>query len=189
MYLAKLFFSSIIIITLAINGNSQSINWVEWDEAVELSKVDEKKVLIDVYTEWCKWCKKMEETTFQDSAIIDYVNEHFHCVRFDAEYKQDLSYNGKTYKYVKNGKKGYHELAKELLRGRMSYPTTVFLDEKLSLIQPIKGYQSVETYDQIIHYFNENHYRKIPWKKFSLLFNSNKLHKAKPIMVQPVKQH
>ncbi len=43
---------------------SKTVRWLSWEEAIELSKEDPRKIVIDVYTEWCGWCKKMDKTTF-----------------------------------------------------------------------------------------------------------------------------
>ena len=67
---------------------------------------------------------------------------------------------------VKNGKKRYHELAIELLRGKMSYPTVVFLDEKMELIQAIVGFKSPRQFEKIATYFGSDYYRKTPWSAF-----------------------
>ncbi len=166
---------------------SQSINWVTWEEAKVLNEVEPRKVFVDVYTEWCGWCKKMESTTFSHPKVVEYLNEHYYAVKFDAEFKEDIELNGKTYSFVDGGKKGYHELAKEILRGQMSYPTIVFLDENFLMIQPIKGFQDAKTFNQIIHYFGENYHKRTPWQKFTQIFNATQLLNQEQVMPVKVK--
>lgn len=128
-----------------------------------LSRKEKKKLLLNVYTDWCGWCKRMEKGTFEEPNIARYINENFYPVKFDAEQKEDLEYKGKTYKYVKNGQRGYHELAAELLKGRLSFPTVVFLDEGMEVIQSIVGYKTPGQFERIATYFAQNHYKKTPW--------------------------
>ena len=100
-----------ILFCFTIVGQT-SINWLTWEEALEKNKVEKKKFLVDVHTEWCSWCKKMDARTFQKELIASFVNEHFYAIKFDAEQKEDIIYDNKVYSYVSGfGKRGYHELA------------------------------------------------------------------------------
>lgn len=158
----------------AIGGlQSQQINWVTWEEAIELSNDEPKKIFVDVYTEWCGYCEKLDKTTLSNPVIVEYINATYYAIKFDAEYKSDIELNGKNYQFVNGGKRGYHELAKEILNGQMSYPTLVFLDEGFLKIQPIKGFQDVTTMHQILHYFGGDHHKDTPWMKFTQNFNSH----------------
>jgi uncharacterized protein YyaL (SSP411 family) len=47
----------------------EAVNWVTFEQAVELSKKDKRKVFIDVYTDWCGWCKVMDKNTFSDPKV------------------------------------------------------------------------------------------------------------------------
>ena len=152
--------------TSATHDTSAKIEWHSWEEALSLSEKEPRKIFVDVYTDWCGWCKRMDKATFQQSHIADYMNEKFYAVKFNAESKEDIVFNGKTYKYVKNGARGYHELAAEIMRGRLSYPTIVFLDENLGVIQPIPGFKDPEQFELIMTYFGENEHMKTPWEVY-----------------------
>ena len=143
-----------------------AIQWISWAEMVEKSKKEHRKVVVDVYTDWCGWCKRMDATTFQQPQIAKYINEKYYAVKFNAEDKQDIDFKGKTFKFVKNGMRGYHELAAEITRGRLSYPTVVFLDEKLEVIQSIPGYRDALEFEKIITYFGGNQHQKTPWETY-----------------------
>ncbi len=98
--------------------------------------------MIDVFTEWCGWCKRMDKSTFTDSATVAYVNANFYAVKLDAEQKGDLNFGGNTFKYIAHeGGRGVHELAVSLLEGNMGYPSLVYLDDKFSRIMISPGYK------------------------------------------------
>ena len=137
------------------------------EEAEAAQQIEPRKVVVDLYTDWCTWCVKMDNSTFKNPHIVKYLNEKFYAVKFDAEQKEDLNFRGKDYKYVRYGKRGYHELAVELTKGRLSFPTVVFLDEDLNNIQAIRGFQTSLRFEQIMTYFANNYHKKMPWQKYS----------------------
>ena len=148
----------------------EEIQWLSWEEAIEKSEIEPRKIIMEVYTEWCIWCKRMDEKTLQNDSIIKYINENYYAVRFDAEHKDEIEFNGKMYKFVKSGRNGYHELAAELLRGRLTFPTVVFMEEDAEVIQSLAGYKSPMQFMQMITYFGENRHRNTPWSTYKKSF-------------------
>ena len=148
------------------------VNWMSFEEAVELSKKEKRKVFIDVYTDWCGWCKVMDKNTFSQPVIAAYLNENFYAVKLDAEQKEDITFRDHTFKFVPSGNKGYHELAAALLNNKLSYPTVVFLDEEFNMIQPLPGYQKPDQFEMIVKYFGSNGYKTTEWAKWQEEFKS-----------------
>lgn len=120
---------------------ADKIAWMTFEEAVEANKKAPKKVLIDMYTSWCGWCKVMDRETFTDPDVIEYINEHFYAVKFDAEQKEPIEFQGKTYEFVNAGRRGIHTLAYSLMQGKASYPSFVFLDENFKNLGVSKGFK------------------------------------------------
>jgi len=108
----------------------------------------------------------MDTATFNNPHIARYLNEKYYPVKFNAEQKADIIVNGKTYKFVAGGGRGYHELAASLLNGNLGYPSVVFLDEKSNMIQPMQGYIQAKQFDQIIRFFGENYHLSQSWEEF-----------------------
>lgn len=155
------------LLTLTISA--QEIQWMTFEEAVAMTKNEgnTKKVFIDVYTDWCGWCKKMDKDTFQNPEVAQYMQENFYMVKFNAEGKEPIEFDGRTFEYVPSGRRGYHQLAAALLQNRLSYPTVVFLDENMKMLSPVPGYQKVQPFMQIAKYFGENIYKEQDWKSYS----------------------
>lgn len=150
----------------------EKINWMSWDQVQAAQKQKPKKVFVDVYTDWCGWCKKMEAGTFQDQKIVKYLNQNYYSVRYNAEQPATIMFRGKEYKFVGSGRQGYHELAAHLLQGRFSYPTTVYLDENLDILSPVPGYLEVPMLSKILHYFGDGYYLKSDWATFDKTYTA-----------------
>jgi thioredoxin-related protein len=125
-------------------SKEEAINWMSWEEAMVAMEESPKKVFIDVYTDWCGWCKRMDANTFTDEAVIEYMNENYYAVKFNAEGTEDLDYLGRTLSYRpgQNGRRGVHELAVVLLNGRLGYPSFVYLDEEAQSLKVSPGYKT-----------------------------------------------
>ena len=78
----------------------ETIKWYTWEEAIQANKTVKKKFIIDLYTDWCGWCKVMDKKTFTQSEIASYINEHFYPIKFDAEQKTPVVYNNHTFKHL-----------------------------------------------------------------------------------------
>ena len=146
--------------------------WLTIEEALKLQETNPKKWFVDVYTDWCGWCKRMDATTFKDETILKELDEHYYKIRFDAEYKETIVIGDKEYKFVSEGRRGYHELAKQLLQGRMSYPTVVFLDEDVNIIQPLPGFRPAKELHPILQFIGEDHYKTTTWESFQETYQS-----------------
>lgn len=184
--MSKIFFVLFLSFCFQTAMDAQAqVEWLTWEEALKRNKVEKRKIIVDVQTSWCSWCKKMDARTYKKPYIAEQINKEFYAIRFDAEHKEDIIYNNKIYTYVSGfGKKGYHELAQEIMNGRMSYPTTVFIDEDLNVIQPIPGFQGESTFKMIMDFFSGNHYTDTPWHKFEANY-SPLAQPTTPLSIQP----
>ena len=155
------------------NLNAQTttnkINWMSFEEAVKLNETSPKKIFIDVYTDWCGWGTKMDQTTFLDKDVVDYMNENFYAVKFNAEQTEPIEFMGNTFvnKGSNGPRKGTHELAQALLQGKMSYPSYVFMNENNQLLTIVPGYAEAKDFLPILKFIGSNAYLTTSWEEFS----------------------
>lgn len=163
-------------------AQTTSIEWVSWPQLNELMKKQKKKVIVDIYNDRCGWCKRMDATTFSDPIIVRIINKDYYAVKFNSENREDIEYKNKVYKYVNYGNKGCHQLALEITQGNLSFPTFVFMDENLDIIQPIPGYLDSPTFEIIAAYFRGNHHKTTPFQIFEESYkNNSKNYNNKPV--------
>lgn len=116
------------------------ITWYDWEKAVDLNKNQGKMVFVDVYTDWCGWCKVMDKKTFSDPEVVKYMNDNFISIKLDAEQKEPITFQGNEFKHVEGGRNGVHTLAYSLLDGQMGFPSFVILNEKYERVAILNGY-------------------------------------------------
>ncbi len=162
----KTTFFLLILFCFSFNLRAQEVNWVTFEEAVELNKTKPKKLLIDLYTNWCGWCKKMDKETYANPAIVKVINEYYYPVKFNAEQREPVTFDGHTFNYVASGSRGVHELAAALTQNKLSYPTTVFMDEEVRIIQPLPGYLGPNDMLPILKFIGEDHFKTTSWEDY-----------------------
>ncbi len=145
---------------------SAEIKWMTWEEAIAASEQSPKKIFIDMYTDWCGWCKRMDATTFKDEAVVQYMNENFYAVKFDAEQKEEIVYDGHVFKFVDSGRRGYHELAAALLDGRLGYPSFVYMDEEQKRITVSPGFKESNRMLLELKFIGGDHYKNSNFSEF-----------------------
>ncbi len=172
-FFLNLFSTSVLLLSsFNVPMGVSPVKWMTFEEAVERSKIEKRKIFIDVYTDWCGWCKVMDKNTFSDPKVAKILNDHFYPVKFNAEQREDVVFAGNTFKFVDNGRNGYHQLAASLLNNQLSYPTVVFLDDEFRMIQPLPGYQKPEEFHKIIQFIGEDHYKSLSWKDWQVKYKS-----------------
>ncbi len=142
------------------------VKWYSIAEALELSAKEPRILVIDVYTDWCGWCKRMDAATFSNEEIAATLNKDFYPVKLNAEGKEDIVIGDKTYKFVDNGRKGYHELAAIVTKGRLSYPTISCVDEKGRVLNAYPGYKDAAQFKLFLAYFNEDAFKTQTWEEY-----------------------
>ena len=178
--LKKNLFSACFVMLVFATNLSAQVNWLSWEEMMKAQEKEARPVFIDVYTDWCGWCKVMDRETFAKAEVYEVLNRDFYPVKFDAEQRENIKVGSKTYSYVNQGSRGYHELAFTLLDRKMSYPTVVFLDAvdrveqaiatqngvskevarqnlitlgDLALVAPMPGYKNVDQLLPMLEHF------------------------------------
>jgi len=156
MYKVK--WAIIVVLVFAITSSwkpaeKQKINWISVKELNELYAREPRPILFDVYTDWCGWCKEMDRTTYKNPRLVNYINSKYYAVRYDAESREPVTYNGKIYQY--NNRMQTNDFAVYLLFGRLEYPSTVFLSSPDARPAPLSGYMKPKQMEGPLKFFGE----------------------------------
>lgn len=173
----KLIFSSLIFFLVVATSTAQEIKWMTMNEALEAQKKEPKKILMDAYTEWCGPCKLMDQKTFTNKDVVNYINKNYYPVKFNAEgteevMYQDFNYTNPNYDPNRKGRNSQHFFANALkITG---YPSLVFFDEQSNVIAPIAGYRTPEQLEIYLKMIANDAYKKLisaeAWKEYESNF-------------------
>ncbi len=131
--------------------------WVSFDEAVERAKDENKKLLVDVYTDWCGWCKKMDKEVYTDPSVVSLLSSHFITVKLNAESSRQITYKG-----TKLTERNFAAAV-----GVTGYPSTIFFEPDAKPITLLPGYVPANRFTTILQYIGEDHYKKISFDDYA----------------------
>ncbi len=124
-----------LCLIFALNGAAQAqeqIQWMKFEEAVAANANNPKMILVDVYTDWCGWCKKMDKDTFTDPRVVAHLKKNFYAVKLNGEdTKRRFPFMGKT----------FSEAEMAVAMRVNSYPNFVVIEPGLQNLAQLPGYR------------------------------------------------
>lgn len=164
--------SFMTISSTAASETDGPVHWYTFGEAVEAQKKNPKPIMVDVYTTWCGPCKMMSAYTFGHPVIAKYLNENFYPVKFNAETRDSVIFNGNL--FVNHSPAGVsrpvHDFAISILDNKLMYPSIVFLNENLSRIHIMAGYYKADQFEPALKYFGSGKYKDTKFEDFQKTF-------------------
>ncbi len=131
------------------SSGARAIAWRDFDSGLKEAKAKKKRVVVDVYTDWCGWCKRMERDTYSHPDVRKYVGKAFVAIRLNAESNARASYKGTEY--------SCRQLAAGF--GVRGYPTTLFLESDGTHITTAPGYMGAQDFLSVLRYVGDGHYK------------------------------
>jgi len=113
---------------------SGELVWYRYDQGLQKAKAEKKPILVDFYTDWCGWCKKMDRDTYANQEVIKLLNDNFIAVKLNAESRNPLEITDKD-----GNKKTEAQIAREFRVS--SFPITWFLRPNGEQIAQLPGYR------------------------------------------------
>jgi len=151
---------------------AEKVKWYTIDEALKLNATAPRKIMIDVYTDWCGWCKKMDAETFDHPVIARYINKNFYPVKFDAESSAPVKFGDNTFinQGVGGARKSTHQFATAL--GVTGYPAVAYFTGDLKLIGVVPGFLTAEQIEPLLHFIVEEKFQSISLEEYQKTFVS-----------------
>lgn len=75
---------------------AKTLNWLDFESGFALAQKENKILLVDVYTDWCGWCKVMDRKTYSNDTIIRKLNQNFVMVKLNPEKERTYKFGDKS---------------------------------------------------------------------------------------------
>ncbi|OXA94772.1 thioredoxin family protein [Flavobacterium hercynium] len=142
----------VFLIGITTTGFSQ-LKARTFEKVDSLQRIQKKKTIVFIYTDWCQFCHRMKNTTFKDQEIINKLNSDFYFIDFNAEEKRAITFNKQTFKYQPSGNNvGVHELALQLgtINKQIVYPILCVLNEENEIILQYSNYLNAKDFKVLL---------------------------------------
>jgi len=112
----------VILIVVSFSTSNAQVKFEEgtFSQMLEKAKSENKILMVDFFTDWCKWCVELDLKVYSDAEVALFTNNNFINFKIDAEKGEGV---GLKEKYQIPG-----------------YPTIVFLKNDGTEVDRIVGY-------------------------------------------------
>ncbi len=152
----KILLAGIALFILSAEASGGELKWRTFDAGLAEAKQSNKKILLDVYTDWCGWCKKLDKDVYANDKVAAYLNKAYVIIKLNAESNGKLTYRDKS--LTEGG------LAQAF--GVRGYPTIIFLDSNGEPINSLGGYVAADRFLPIIMYIGDDKYKSMTWDEY-----------------------
>lgn len=139
---------ALLVLPFTLQAGENGLKWYSFNEGLAEAKKANKKILVDVYTDWCGWCKRMDSQTYANGDVADYLKKRYVVIKLNAESDRKLTYKNQQYTE--------RELAAAF--GIDGYPSTLFLRSDGEAITIYPGFADAKQFKAVLSFIAEDHY-------------------------------
>ena len=122
------------------------VNWYPWgEEAFKKARDENKLLLISIGYAACHWCHVMENESFEDLEVANFMNDNFICIKVDREERPDVDQIYMTAVQLITGRGGWPLNALALADGKPFYAGTYF--PKSNWLKVLKHFTEINRQD------------------------------------------
>ena len=151
-------------------GKKTELRWTSLETAIKNAADQDKPVLVDVYTDWCGWCKKMDREVFNDPEVSGTLDELFTLAKVNGESRESITY--------KNRKTDGVGIAQDF--GIRGYHSLIFLDSRGDMLTLIPGFVDAEKFLPIVMFLGNKDYEKMEWEAYLAEYNAARKSSSAP---------
>jgi thioredoxin-related protein len=134
-----------------------AVEWKGWNAGLKAASASGRPVVVDVYTDWCRWCKQMDREVYGRADVSRYLDAKFVAVKLNAESAEAVAYRGRS-------------LTARALASSFDvsgYPTTIFLTANGEHLANVPGYIEPGRFLLLLRYVGDGHMdRGVKWDDY-----------------------
>jgi thioredoxin-related protein len=142
---------------VAFSGDTPRLAWKSLESGFAEARQANKKIMIDVYTDWCGWCKRLDKDTYSNDTVARYLGERYVIIKLNAESNTKVEFEGTP----------YTEATLAQAFGVNGYPTIIFFDSNGDPLDKIASYIPPAQFLPILMYFGDDAYKTVKWAEYS----------------------
>lgn len=143
-------------LALSFAQMNEGPRWHQWTEGVVATQTSGKYMLVDVYTDWCGWCKKMDREVYTHPQVQQLLAANFVTIKLDAE----------STNLITNGTNQYTEQEWAKMLGVEGYPTIMVFDKRFQLISRFSGYYEPKEFIRYLKYIHGKYYTQYTFQEY-----------------------
>lgn len=138
---------SAIILSLVIWGHTQApapLNWRPFSQGLKEAEDQHKYVLLSFFTNWCRYCRLMDSTTYLEPSVIQELKNNFISIRINAESTDTVTWQGKV-------------LTKQQLTqsiGVRAFPNLIFLNSESQILASVPSFADDVLMNNLLKYIS-----------------------------------
>lgn len=132
---------------------AQDLRHYPFEQVDSLLRTEARPLVIFIHTDWCRYCRQMDRTTFRDKMVVNKLNEEFYFLRLNGEEKGEINFRGHRFGHRPTGlNTGTHTLAEALgsIDGQLTYPTLCVLNPDYEIIFQYGGFLSAAAMEAVL---------------------------------------
>jgi thioredoxin-related protein len=146
------------------------LTWLDANEGLTKAKEEGKILLVDYYTDWCGWCKVMDDSTYEDPRVIETLNEHFVVSKINPEKDGAVNYQGREVS------------AEEFARigGTQGYPHTGFFNSDGDFLGSASGFLPPDPFLEALEFYRSDKAEKMDFDSYRVISMADELREKYP---------
>jgi thioredoxin-related protein len=148
--------STVLLMNASADPDPAEVQWKSISEALVEGPQSNRLIVLDLYTDWCGWCKRMDRDTYANADVAAYLSEHYVASKMNPEKEGTLEYDGRSFSQAEFGQ----------ALGVRGYPSTAFFDKEGKVLTVVAGYIGPDEFLSILKYFGEDIYKTTSWEDY-----------------------
>jgi len=156
-------------------AEAPELDWLKLDAALKTADREGKHIMVDVYTDWCTWCKKLDRDTYGDPAVRQVLAESYISVKLKGDSDAPLNVKGQP---KKEGDRTMVQFVpteqpvtteRQLTRGAFrvtGFPTIMFLAADGKVITSLPGYKDAVAFRNILNFIKDDLYEVMTYQDY-----------------------